>query len=149
MILGLDHVGLLTTDLSTAGARLTDLGLDRVEAGVADGYGVACEFWQADSAPDSFAIELVAPVRDDSAVANRLERQGPGLYHVAFEVDDLAEEAARLRRSGFVPVDRAPTDGARPGMQVMFLFLGKPANLMIELVRYDEPRRGPAARQTH
>jgi methylmalonyl-CoA/ethylmalonyl-CoA epimerase len=141
VILGLDHVGLLTGDISAVGAKLGELGLSRVEAGLAHEYGVACEFWQHDESPESFAIELVAPVREDSSVANRLERQGPGLYHVALEVDDLAAEAARLRRSGFVPIDSAPVAGAREGMQVMFLYLGKPANLMIELVRYDVPRR--------
>lgn len=82
------------------------------------------------------AVELVAPVRGDSAVTGHLARKGPGLYHIAFEVDDVELELARLRSNGFVPVDREPCAGARPGMRVAFMYVRKPAGLLIELVQY-------------
>lgn len=141
MILGIDHVGLATPDMARAGGQLAKLGLARAEAGDADAYGVACEFWQFDSAPDSFAVELVAPTRDDSAITSRLARSGPGLYHIALEVDDLEAEMDRLRANGCVPIDAEPCAGARAGMSVAFMYLGKPVNLMVELVRYEKPRR--------
>jgi methylmalonyl-CoA/ethylmalonyl-CoA epimerase len=141
LILGIDHVGLATPDMVRAGAQLAKLGLARVEAGEADAYGVACEFWQFDSQPSSFAVELVAPTREDSAVGGRLAKSGPGLYHIALEVDDLEAEMDRLRANGCVPVDAEPCAGARDGMTVAFMYLGKPVNLMVELVRYERPRR--------
>ncbi|KAA2257092.1 bleomycin resistance protein [Solihabitans fulvus] len=141
MILGIDHVGLLTDDLPKAGTYLAAMGLDKVEAGVAEQYGVACEFWQLSPDPAAFAIELVAPVREDAVVSSRLKRNGPGLYHIALEVDDIVGELERLRQSGFVQVDQEPCAGAREGMQVAFMFLGKPVGMMVELVKYDAPRR--------
>ena len=60
---------------------------------------------------------------------------------VALEVDDVEEEMARLAGRGFVMVDTAPCAGARPGMQVAFLYLGKPTGLLVELVQYAERRR--------
>lgn len=141
MILGIDHVGLATPDLARAGQQLAKLGLARFEAGAADAYGVDCEFWQLDGSPASFAVELVAPTRDESAISSRLAKSGAGLYHIAFEVDDLAAEMDRLRSSGCVPVDAQPCAGARDGMTVAFMYLGRPVNLMIELVRYERPRR--------
>jgi len=141
VILGIDHVGLVTEDPEGVGEFMTALGLDRVESGIADAYGVSCDFWQFGTDLAAPAVEVVAPVRDGSAVATTLARSGPGLYHLAFEVDDLAAETTRLRRSGFAPVDAEPCKGARPGMTVAFLYLRKPAGVLVELVHYESRRR--------
>ena len=47
-----------------------------------------------------------------------------------------------LRGSGFALLDENPCAGARTGMRVAFLYLGKPTGLLVELVQYDQPRRG-------
>jgi methylmalonyl-CoA/ethylmalonyl-CoA epimerase len=145
VILGIDHVGVLTSDLARAGQQLDSVGLVRTEVGVAPEYGVACEFFQLTDDPAGFAVELVAPLHDESTVSTRLAKSGPGPYHIAFEVDDLEAELARLRASGFRPLDAAPCAGARDGMRVAFMYLGRATGLLIELVRYDQPRRSPAA----
>jgi methylmalonyl-CoA/ethylmalonyl-CoA epimerase len=139
VILRIDHVGVVTDDPPGFGAHLAALGMRLDDAGTADAYGVSCHFWAFDgldggSGPPS--IELVAPVRDDSAVSGYLARKGPGLYHIAFEVDDVELELTRLHRHGFVPVDAKPCAGARQGMQVAFMLTRKPAGLLIELVQY-------------
>lgn len=137
MILRLDHVGLLTGDPQQVGTFLTALGMRRTRAGVAADYGVECEFWNCDTPGP--AIELVAPLNTGSTASNYLAKKGAGLYHLAFEVDELEAERDRLRGHGFVPVDRTPCRGAIPGMRVSFLYLRDPANLLVELVRYTEP----------
>ena len=150
MILRIDHVGLVTDDPAAAGRAMAVLGMLMVDGGVAPDYGVACEFWQhRDGAgqPGQFgqpghgqlgqpAVELVSPARNDSAVTDYLSRKGPGLYHIAFEVDDLESDMVRLKENGFVPVDREPCTGARAGMRVAFLYVRKPVGLLIELVQY-------------
>ncbi|MEV1115548.1 VOC family protein [Actinosynnema sp. NPDC049800] len=141
MILGIDHVGLLTADPEGVGALLAVLGLSKVDGGAADDYGVSCDFWQVGADPAAPAVEVVAPTREDSAVAGRLAR-GPGLYHVAFEVDDLRAEASRLRANGFALVDAEPCRGARDGMAVQYLYAPKPAGVLVELVHYATARRG-------
>lgn len=137
MILRIDHIGVATEDLDGVGALLGALGMARDDAGLADAYGVACEFWQISPGPGQISVELVAPVRDDSAISTHLERHGAGPYHIAFEVDDIVAELARLRTRGFAAVDRVPCQGARTGMQVAFMYLPKPAGFLIELVKYD------------
>lgn len=136
MILGIDHIGLATDDPAGAAPFLSALGLGMSDRGIAADYGVACEFWQYSDGVGQPAIEVVSPVRDDSPVAGRLEKQGPGLYHVAFGVDDLEAEIARLRRHGYVETGPRPCAGARPGMRVAFMYARKPAGLLIELVQY-------------
>lgn len=138
MILGIDHVGVATEDPAGAARYLSALGLRPGDRGVAEQYRVACEFWQPAAAGGAAepAIELVSPVGEGSAVRGRLDRYGPGIYHVAFRVDDVAAELARLRGAGFVAVDEAPCGGARPGMRVAFVYAARPAGLLVELVEY-------------
>ncbi|WP_433649998.1 VOC family protein [Micromonospora zamorensis] len=136
MIIGIDHIGLASDDPDALAGPLTALGLARSDSGVAAGYQVGCEFWNDPARPGAPAVEVVAPLTPESAIAHHLAARGPGLYHVAFRVDDLAGEVARLRREGFVPVDDRPHDGARPGMRVQFLYLRRPAGLLVELVEY-------------
>jgi methylmalonyl-CoA/ethylmalonyl-CoA epimerase len=137
MILGLDHVGLLTDDPAGVRPFLQALGLTAGEAGTVPAYGVSCEFWVFPGGDQQPAVELVQPLGVDSAVSDRLSRTGPGLYHIAVRVDDLEAEFARLRRRGFVAVDATPCRGARSGMRVQFMYLRKPAGLLVELVEYD------------
>lgn len=134
MILGIDHIGLVTDDPAGVGSFLAALGMRLADVGVAQAYGVTCHFWQHPG--DQATVELVAPVRNDSAVTDYLARKGPGLYHIAFAVDDVEFELARLKNNGYIPVDSTPCAGARQGMRVAFMYLGKPAGLLIELVQY-------------
>lgn len=135
MILGVDHVGVMTGDPDGVGGFLTALGMRKSDEGVADDYGVACQFWGASEGP---AIEVVSPVRENSSVSDMLGRAGPGLYHIAFVTDDVELEFNRLRRLGFAAVDSRPCRGARAGMTVAFMYLRKPAGLLVELVQYDQ-----------
>lgn len=137
MIIGLDHVGVATSDPVGAGSLLALLGLSPGDRGAAADYGVDCEFWTpADGGP---AVELVSPRDEQAAVNGRLARKEQGLYHVAFEVDHLEGELERLRGEGFVLVDQEPRTGARPGMRVAFVYARQPAGLLIELVEYRRP----------
>jgi methylmalonyl-CoA/ethylmalonyl-CoA epimerase len=145
VILGIDHLGVATEDPRAAGTLMALLGMTKESAGTAEDYGVSCEFWQFGADRGGTAVELVAPVRDGSAVATRLAGEGPGLYHVAFEVSDLDADVAALRGHGFLPVDKRPCAGARDGMRVRFLYIGDPVGLLVELVQYDEPRRTRSA----
>lgn len=113
----------------------------KFDEGIAESYGVDCQFWRSGAAPGGAAIEVVAPSRDDAAVHGHLRRSGPGLYHVAFEVDDIDAELRRLREGGAIAVDRGPCAGAREGMRVCFVYLGTATGLLVELVQYDPPPR--------
>jgi methylmalonyl-CoA/ethylmalonyl-CoA epimerase len=141
MFLGIDHVGFMIEDPARAGAFMKALGLSLNDQGVGPGYGVSCQFWQFSPAPEEVALELVTPTRDDSAISAPLATRGPGLYHVAFEVDDLEGDAEQLVKAGFVNIDGSAQEGARPGMQVVYLYSPDPVNSLMELVQYEKPKR--------
>ena len=138
MILGIDHIGVAAADPGQAAAFLDALEMSPSESGPADDYGVACQFWRYPGQPAMPAIEIVSPTRDDSAIAGRLTRHGPGLYHVAFAVQGIEAELNRLRGAGFSAVDSVPRRGARSGMRVAFMYARRPVGLLIELVQYGD-----------
>ena len=143
MFLGIDHVGFMIADPVRAGTFMKMLGLSLNDQGTGPDYGVACDFYQYSSAPEEVALEMVTPTRDDSAISAPLAARGPGLYHVAFEVDDLEGDAQQLVAGGFVDIDGGPQGGARPGMRVIYLYLPDPVGSLMELVQYETPKRRP------
>jgi methylmalonyl-CoA/ethylmalonyl-CoA epimerase len=133
VFLRIDHIGVATSDLSGAAELLAGLGLVSTAEFSSEAYGVDAQMWDVGGGG---ALELVAPAREDSAVSGLLRRCGPGPYHVAVEVDDLAAEIERLWAAGATKIDRRPRPGHAPGVSVQYVHLPKPVNLFLELVEY-------------
>jgi methylmalonyl-CoA/ethylmalonyl-CoA epimerase len=79
-------------------------------------------------------LELIQPSDARSGVARFLERRGEGLHHLAFEVEDLKAELARLGESGVELIDTAPRIGAHG--HVAFVH-PRSFGVLIELVEHD------------
>jgi methylmalonyl-CoA/ethylmalonyl-CoA epimerase len=65
-------------------------------------------------------IELLEPTSDDSPVAKFLEKNGPGVHHVAYEVDDIEAAIAKLIAEGVRMIDEKPRSGAH-GTLIAFI----------------------------
>ena len=65
-------------------------------------------------------VELLASLGADTPVGKFLANRGPGMHHVAYEVDDLRETLAHLARSGAELIDDEPRQGLF-GLQVAFV----------------------------
>jgi methylmalonyl-CoA epimerase len=81
-------------------------------------------------------LELLRPLGPETPVGRFLDRRGPGLHHVAFEVDDLAGELARLRAAGTRLVDDEPRRGLF-GLQVAFVHPEATGGVLAEFVSND------------
>ncbi|PLX97140.1 MAG: methylmalonyl-CoA epimerase [Desulfuromonas sp.] len=57
-------------------------------------------------------IELLEPTSPDSPVAKFLDKNGEGVHHLAYEVDDLEAALAALKKEGVRLIDEAPRRGA-------------------------------------
>lgn len=55
-------------------------------------------------------IEVVTPISEESAVYDFLREHGDGIYHVAFEVDDIERSMELLQRWGVELEDDEPRD---------------------------------------
>ncbi len=97
--------------------RLDDQGVEAVSLGAGTSH-----------------IELIQPVDPLSGVAKFLERRGPGLHHVAFEVEDLAAALAELRDGGAELIDNEPRRGLG-GHMIAFIHPRASGGILTELVQ--------------
>lgn len=57
-------------------------------------------------------IELLTATSAESPVARFLEKKGEGIHHIAFDVEDIVAEMARLKDEGFILLNEQPKRGA-------------------------------------
>jgi methylmalonyl-CoA epimerase len=78
-------------------------------------------------------VELLRPLDDDTPVGRFVARRGPGMHHVALEVDDVAAELRRLAADGAELIDERPRRGLF-GLDVAFVHPEATGGVLAELV---------------
>jgi methylmalonyl-CoA/ethylmalonyl-CoA epimerase len=81
------------------------------------------------------SIELISPKGNDGLV-KFLEKRGPGIHHIAIEVEGIEDALATLKALGVRLVDESPRKGAR-GHKVAFLHPSATGGVLVELVEPD------------
>ncbi|MBK9274981.1 MAG: methylmalonyl-CoA epimerase [Flavobacteriales bacterium] len=105
----IEHLGIAVKDLTTAEAVYTRLlGVTPYKREEVEREGVLTSFFQV--GPNK--IELLESTRPDGPIAKAIEKRGEGIHHVAFEVDDIRAEMARLKAEGFTLLSDEPKPGA-------------------------------------
>ncbi len=77
-------------------------------------------------------IELLEPTGEDSPVAKFLEKSGPGIHHLAYEVEDIDAAIARLLADGARMIDERPSNGAH-GTRIAFVHPKSSNGVLTEL----------------
>jgi methylmalonyl-CoA/ethylmalonyl-CoA epimerase len=77
-------------------------------------------------------IELVEPTTDTSGIARHMNKRGPGMHHICFEVDDIQETVAQLKAKGVQLINEEPTIGAG-GKKVAFIHPRSTGGVLVEL----------------
>jgi lactoylglutathione lyase/methylmalonyl-CoA/ethylmalonyl-CoA epimerase len=77
-------------------------------------------------------IELLEATRPDTPVAKFVSKHGPGIHHVAVEVDDLRGTMADLEQRGFQLIDKTPRTGAH-GRLIAFVHPCSAGGVLLEL----------------
>jgi len=77
-------------------------------------------------------IELLQATHTESAVAKYLSKKGKGIHHIAFDVEDIESEIARLSSSGFELIHRTPKSGADNKL-IAFLHPKSTDGILVEL----------------
>ncbi len=80
------------------------------------------------------SIELLQDVSGTSAVKKFLDKNGEGIHHIAFEVDDIHLAVEELKARGVKLIDEKPRPGAH-GMHVAFLHPKISHGVLMELVQ--------------
>lgn len=128
-ILGVEHVAIAVEDIDAALAKYREVfGLAAAEREY-----VESQKTETVRLPiGGMALELISP-RGNEGLARFLERRGPGLHHIAVEVEGIEEALDFLASQGVPLVDRAPRIGAQ-GHKVAFVHPKATGGVLVELV---------------
>ena len=77
-------------------------------------------------------IELVEPASDESGIARYLNKRGPGIHHICFEVDDIKASLESLKASGVRLINSEPVIGTS-GKMFAFIHPESTHGVLIEL----------------
>lgn len=77
-------------------------------------------------------IELLEPIAEDSPVARFIEKNGQGIHHVAYEVEDVEAAIAKLAEEGVRMIDQKPRCGAHD-TRIAFLHPKSSGGVLTEL----------------
>jgi len=80
-------------------------------------------------------VELVKPTTDDSGVARYLQKRGPGMHHICFEVDDIEAILAVLKGKGVRLINETPITSA-DGKKLAFIHPESTYGVLVELYEY-------------
>ena len=123
-----NHLGVIVGDLDDAVQGFTEhlgLRLDHMEQ-----YGDELDI--AFLPCGETLVELIKPLKNQGSNAEYLREHGPGIQHVAFEVDDLDAALEELGKRGVRPLGDAPMPGAG-GTRIAFLDPQAFGGILVEL----------------
>ena len=129
MIKKIEHLGIAVNSLDEAiplYEKLLQTTCYKTESVSSEGVNTA--FFQIGEAK----IELLEANNQNSPIAKFLSKRGEGFHHVAFEVDDIEEELARLQKLDFILLHLSPKEGA-DNKRIAFLHPKSTMGMLIEL----------------
>ena len=105
----IEHIGIAVKDLTHSSdlyRRL--LGYESYKTEEVKSENVITEFFRIGESK----IELVQASSGESAISSFIEKKGEGIHHIAFAVENIIEEMARLKTQGFQLLSDQPKKGA-------------------------------------
>lgn len=129
MIKKIEHLGIAVNSLDEAiplYERLLQTTCYKTESVSSEGVNTA--FFQIGEAK----IELLEASNQNSPIAKFLSKSGEGFHHVAFEVDDIEKELARLQKLDFILLHLSPKVGA-DNKRIAFMHPKSTMGMLIEL----------------
>jgi len=125
----IDHVAVCVSDIDAAAAKYKEVfGLVATAR-----ENVASQKTEAVLLPIGESnIELISP-RGNEGLVKFLEKRGPGLHHIAIEVEGIEGALALLKGLGVALIDETPRSGAR-GHKVAFVHPKATGGVLVELV---------------
>jgi len=129
MIKRIDHIAIIVEEIDTALEFWRDtLGL---------------ELSHVEDVPDQEAmvaflptglseLELVKPTTEDSGIARFLQKHGPGVHHICFEVDDIEQTLSTLREKKIHLINEIPEFGTG-GKKIAFIHPESTHGVLVEL----------------
>src|SRR5450631_1342737 len=129
MLTKINHIGIAVTSLDDALPFYRDnLGMEYLGIEEVAEQKVRVAMLQVGESK----IELLEPTSTDSPVAKFIEKNGPGIHHLAYEVNDIEATIAKLMADGARMIDENPRNGAH-GTRIAFVHPKSSNGVLTEL----------------
>lgn len=126
------HVGIAVENLDKFMRMFKDIfGEDPGDIIDVRGHKIKVAFYP-ESGKNRSAIELLEPTSEDSSIKKFIEKNGSGLHHIAFVVEDIDSILAGLKNKGYKLIDEVPRIGAL-GHKIAFIHPSSTGGILIEL----------------
>ena len=130
----IDHIGIATGDI----AEVANFYREALGLNIEDIEEVAEQKVRVAMLPiGESRIELIEPTTSDSPISKFLARRGPGIHHVAIQVEDIRESLRKMKEQGARLIDEEPRKGAG-GCLVAFVHPSSTGGVLVELVEHQE-----------
>ncbi len=125
----IEHIGIAVSNLEESSMIYQKLfGEPSYKQEEVASEGVKTAFFK--SGPNK--VELLEATNPESPIAKFIAKKGEGIHHIAFDVEDIILEIARLKNEGFIILNETPKKGADNKL-VAFLHPKSTNGVLIEL----------------
>ncbi len=126
----IDHIGVAVEDIDAAMELYRDgLGMREQHRETVESFGVEAVLLEVGDGH----VELLRPLSPESAVGRFIEKNGPGIHHVAYQTEDIDSALGEVRAAGLRLIDEEPRTGIRQS-RVAFLHPKTTGGVLTELV---------------
>ena len=137
MSIRIDHIGIAVDNLDSGSTFWRLLGLEQGDDELNEEQGVNIRFFGTEHGDEATRIELLSPTGQDTPIGKFLEKNGPGVQQIAFQVDDLESLLSKLKSEGVRLINETPTQGAH-GSRIAFVHPSSTGGVLVELLEYDQ-----------
>jgi methylmalonyl-CoA/ethylmalonyl-CoA epimerase len=139
MIKKISHIAIVVPQLEESMSFWVEaLGLELAHVEHVSDQGVMVAFLPAGESD----IELLQPIDEESGVARYMQKRGPGMHHICFEVEDIEATLSRLKAADVPLINEEPTIGTG-GKKIAFIHPKGTNGVLVELYELtpEEPDR--------
>ena len=105
----IEHIGIAVSNLEDTNNLYSKLlNSQSYKTETVDLEGVITSFFKVGDTK----IELLQGIGKNNAISKFIKKRGEGIHHIAFEVEDIKLEIARLKKDGFDIINENPKKGA-------------------------------------
>ncbi|MGQ0841271.1 methylmalonyl-CoA epimerase [Actinokineospora sp.] len=134
LVVAIDHVGVAVPDMDEAIAFYREhFGLEAVHQETNEAQGVREAMLRAPGDTTGPAVQLLAPLSEDSIIAKFIGRRGAGLQQLAYRVTDVEAAADALRAKGMRVLYDKPQRGTA-NSRINFVHPKDVGGVLVELV---------------